>query len=283
MLCYPLFSYAASTLYPQSLGTLLFLAVIFVLLRFPHDSRAALAAGLGFGFLVLTIPSFLLLLPILAGVLLLVDRPCAFASLRRPFFFVISAFLVVIPWTARNYLRLHAFVPISTNTGINLLLGNSPNTTASSGVNVDISEFLRPAESMDEVERDRFFKHSAVAFAKRHPGRVLGLYLEKVASYFHFRNRLSTASESSRFRDAVMFLAYYPLLLCALARLALFRRLPLTLAEGFLYTLYFGNALTSAIFFTRIRFRIPFDAVLIALVAAFFSLAISRRKNPAPP
>ena len=38
-----------------------------------------------------------------------------------------------------------------------------------------------------------------------------------------------------------------------------------------LYIIYFLNAFLSAIFFTRIRFRIPFDFVLIILVAMILS------------
>jgi hypothetical protein len=65
-----------------------------------------------------------------------------------------------------------------------------------------------------------------------------------------------------------MFLTYYPLLALSLVRCALWRRYPFSSAELLLYALYFGNALLSALFFTRIRFRIPFDAVLIVCDAA---------------
>jgi hypothetical protein len=39
--------------------------------------------------------------------------------------------------------------------------------------------------------------------------------------------------------------------------------------EKWCHLLYFGNAFMSAIFFTRVRFRIPFDFLLIFLAAVF--------------
>jgi hypothetical protein len=72
-----------------------------------------------------------------------------------------------------------------------------------------------------------------------------------------------------QWHDWVVALTYYPLLLLALVRLAAFRRYPLERAESLIYLLYFVNAIVSAVFFTRLRFRIPFDFVLIAINAVF--------------
>jgi 4-amino-4-deoxy-L-arabinose transferase-like glycosyltransferase len=269
-LCFPLFAYTASTLYPQVLGTLFFAFAILCLVRPPAAAKGAIAAGLVFGFLVLMIPSFLLWLPMFPAYLLIADRlETGRRWLRRAALFTLCAVLVIAPWTARNSILLGSLIPVSTNSGVNLLLGNSPNTTPDSGVNVDISEHLRQTEGMNEVERDRFLKQCAVAWVKQNPGAALKLYLWKVANYFNFRNRLFTGSESSRWRDRIMFLTYYPFLLLAVVRLSLYRRFKLNLAEGFLFFLYFGNAFLSALFFTRIRFRIPFDALLIVLAAVF--------------
>lgn len=40
--------------------------------------------------------------------------------------FVVALALVLVPWTIRNAVRLHAFVPLTTNTGDNLCLGFNP-------------------------------------------------------------------------------------------------------------------------------------------------------------
>ena len=279
VLCFPLFSYTASTLYPQTVGTLLFVSAIFFLVRFPSSSKGTIIAGGLFGFLVLMIPAFLLLLPLFPAYLMIVDRLNADPMFRRALLFLGCAALVVAPWTLRNFLQFKSFIPVSTNTGINLLLGNSPNTKADSGVNVDISNYVEAAEGMDEVQKDNFFKHAAISFVKRDPVAALLLYCRKVVNYFNFRNQLYISSERSSLRDTVMLLTYYPLLLLAVLRLLLYRRFKINPTEAFLFLLYFGNAFLSAIFFTRIRFRIPFDALLIILVALFVGLIHSRRES----
>jgi len=276
VLCYPLFLYASSTLYPQIAGTLLFVSCLFLLVRYVASWKATIAAGLMFGLLVLTIPSFLYWLPFIPAYLLVADRLGGAPRFRRAAIFSVCAVLAIAPWTLRNFIQLGSWIPVSTNGGINLLLGNSPSTTPDSGVNVDITRYLQQAKGMNEVEQDRFFRQCALAFIRQNPAEAAKLYLKKAASYFSFRNRVYTATESSGTRDAILFLTYYPLLLAALIRLLYRRRYPMDLTEGFLYLLYFGNALLSAIFFTRIRFRIPFDALLMALVAIFASRAWSR-------
>jgi hypothetical protein len=269
VLGYPLFAYTASTLYPQTLGTLLLVAVIGLLFAPEASWKKAVSAGLLFGFLVLMIPAFMLWVPLLPAYRALTDWRGGQPWLRRAGVFLAASAVVVAPWTVRNYVQFKTFLPVSANAGGNLLLGNSPNTSPDSGVNVDISEYERQGKGLNEVEQDKFYRGCAVAYMKAHPGPALKLYAQKVLGYFTFHNRLHTSSENSTFRDAVLFVTYYPLLALALARLLLRRRYPLSSPEWFLYFLYFGNALLSAIFFTRIRFRVPLDALLVVLVAVF--------------
>jgi hypothetical protein len=196
------------------------------------------------------------------------------------------AVTLVVPWTIRNYSQFHAIIPVSANGGLNLLLGNSPNTTATSGVNVDISAYMKQTEEFTELGRDDFLKHCAVEYIKAHPGEAAWLYVRKVAGYFHFRNKLFTQGEGSVLRDLVMAASYYPLLLLAAGRLFWAKRFPLTITEVVIYVIYFGNALLSAIFFTRIRFRIPFDALLIVLAALAIELIVvefQKRQGGQPP
>jgi hypothetical protein len=174
---------------------------------------------------------------------------------------------IVVPWTIRNYLVFDALVPVSTNSGLNLLLGNSENTGPNDGVNVDLSHYAQVARGLSEVERDKYYRDRALEWMGQHPSEAIRLYAAKVLNYFHFSNKLHVKSEQSWIRSAVMAVSYYPLLLIALVRLGAALRVPLSRIESALYTLYFGNALLSAVFFTRIRFRVPFDFVLVMIAA----------------
>src|ERR1700733_8614359 len=63
-LCYPIFFYTASCLYPQTLGSLLLVIVIGIVSNPPFSRAGAVLAGLTYGLLCLTIPAFMLLLPL---------------------------------------------------------------------------------------------------------------------------------------------------------------------------------------------------------------------------
>ncbi|HET7832175.1 MAG TPA: hypothetical protein VFK88_04345, partial [Gallionella sp.] len=184
--------------------------------------------------------------------------------------FLVCAILAVSPWTVRNTLLFGKIVPVATNSGENLLMGNSINARPNSGANVDMSPYARPdLSSMGEVERDTYLRNAAIGWITEHPADAFQLYLRKTLNYFNYRNELSTTTQTSSFREAVLFVTYYPLLALAIVRLFWWRRYPMAWQEVVLYGLYVGSAFASAIFFTRIRYRIPFDALLIAAVAIF--------------
>ncbi len=267
VLLYPLFSYTASTLYPQTFGTLLFVAGIYFLVCFPDALLAAPASGLAFGALILTVPSFLLILPVVAVFVLLVQRRAPVRACGSAAGLVCCALLVVSPWTIRNAIVFHAFIPVSTNSGMNLLLGNCENAGPDSGANVDIRHYDAEAIGMNEAQADNHYQRCAKQWIMQHPGAAARLYVLKVLNYFNFRNRLAVPSEGDAGKDAVLFLSYYALLGAAVARGLMARRFPLSSTEWLCYGIYFGNAFLSAIFFTRIRFRVPFDALLIVCVA----------------
>lgn len=264
---YPLFLYTASTMYPQTMGALL-LAVIVNLL--PEGRRLGIgrgvALGLASGAMALTIPTFLAGIGLLYLWLLFRGRTQALAG-------VLVAGLVMTTcisgWTLRNYSVFDAFIPISTNAGRNLLLGNSENTTASSGVNVDVTRYEEMAEGLDEVERDHFYRESAVTWIREHPGEFAKLYCLKLLNHFNVINVYATDEEVGLVESIVLSLFYVPLLAVFLWRLTRLRKEPFFQTEAALYILYFGMAMATAIFFTRIRFRLPLDHMLIWAAAAY--------------
>ncbi|MCB0076674.1 MAG: hypothetical protein KDD73_04570 [Anaerolineales bacterium] len=277
-LLYPLALYTSSTLYPQTFGTLLLMALLYFMARRTLGWHHAIAAGLLLGLLILTIPAFLTLAPLLLAIFVVRHRAAWGAALRDVTVIAGVALLCVAPWSLRNYALFDQPVPVSTNGGENLLLGNSENTRPNSGVNVDLTTYVAQTEGMDEATKDAALRGFALEWISAHPRQAALLYVQKVANYFNFRNELATASEGSRLRDLIAFVSYYPLLLIALLRLFFVRRFPLSRTETMLYLLYVGNAFISALFFTRLRFRVPFDLLLIALVGIFVGRLLTRSK-----
>jgi hypothetical protein len=184
---------------------------------------------------------------------------------------------VVLPWSVRNLVVMGAPVTVSTNSGRNLLLGNAEGTSMDSGTLVDLGEADVEALKLGEVERDRYYRDAALKAMCADPVGTLRLYGLKLLNYFNYRSGLATASEAAWWKDAVMLATYAPLLALLLIRLALARRFPLERVEWLLLVLYVGNAFLAAVFFTRLRFRIPFDWMLIALDVLFVGRCIAAR------
>jgi hypothetical protein len=57
----------------------------------------------------------------------------------------------------------------------------------------------------------------------------------------------------------------------------MWRRYRFSYPELLLYLIYFGNAFLSAMVYTRIRYRLPFDFLLIAMVSIFVGRVLQSR------
>jgi 4-amino-4-deoxy-L-arabinose transferase-like glycosyltransferase len=88
-----------------------------------ESTGPAVAGGLLFALAVLTRETALFALPLAA--LFLASRRPRKESFARAAAFVATAILVVAPWTLRNWVVFHAFVPVSTAGGLALYQGNS--------------------------------------------------------------------------------------------------------------------------------------------------------------
>jgi hypothetical protein len=280
VLAYPLLVYAAGTLYPQTLACLLLAAVVLLVSREePRLTHIALA-GILYGALILAVPYFLALLPLFAGYIFIWGGGTKRRTAVAAAVLILAGAAVVTPWTVRNYLVFHTLVPVSANNGYNLFVGNSPETTPNSGLNVPVLKLCNHLRRhMTEADFDAAFRQCAIDWIAANPQAAARLYVGKLINYFNFRNEIATAGQNARWRDWLVFFTYYPLLLLVVLRAALFRRYPLERAEILIYLLYFANAAVSAIFFTRLRFRIPFDFMLIAIEAAFLYKCWDSRVN----
>jgi len=273
LLGYPAIFYTAGTLYPQTLAmTLLLLALVLATDR-AHPWRGAILGGLAFGYAILVVPTFALKLPFFALATLLYRRRGwpgwrgLWRALGPPALLCAVALSLLLPWAARNAVTLGSFVPLTTNSGYNFLLGNSENTRPNAGVNIDISRYEQAAAPLSEVARDTYFRDAARDWALAHPGRTIVLYAEKALNYFNYRNDLYVTTESSRRNDLLLLLTYGPLLALFALRLLLARKVPLAALEWLCVGLYLVNPFLDALATTRIRYRLPFDALLIIVAA----------------
>lgn len=286
VLLYPVLLYAAGTLYPQTLSAFLLVAAVRQLDGLGREApmyRFALL-GLTLGALVLTVPIHLLLLPVVAAWMLVARR----GTVRQITLTLVAVAGVVGPWVLRNCLVLGAVVGIATSSGFNLLAGNGPYVRVDQG-----SGDLRwprgvreQVAGRGEVERDRIFTRAALRWMVENPGQAAWLYLRKLLYWFAPTNPLVSdrmpggpGTGPLMFRTAVMVLGYGLLMSIGIVRLALARRDRLTPLEVLLLALYVGGGMAYAVYFSRIRFRLPFDWLLIGLDAMFLGRLLSAPRS----
>ncbi len=274
LFCYPVIIYTAGTLYPQIFSTFLMILFFYLISDFNKKISLSNAILLGsiMGILILAVPTLSAIFVVMLLFIMFNNYKNKFTTIYLIIFF----FLITIsPWMYRNYTVFNTFIPISTNFGINLLLGNSENTTPNSGININMDKYTMYTKDLNEVEKDQYFRKQAIQNVKNNLPRYLKLYFQKCLNYFHFRNELATQSENSFTKDLVMFFTYYPFLILSIIRLVLYKKYPLDKLEIFLYSLYFIAPVYQAIFFTRIRFRVPFDVLLLLIDTIFLSRILS--------
>lgn len=268
---YPVIFFTSGTLYPQILVSVLFLLIVYIYTSEPYKPWNYAFCGLLFGSLILTVPTFiftLLLFPVWLG---------RKKNQLVGYLTMIGIALIVLGvWGMRNYVQFNELIFVSTNSGENLLLGNSENTTPNGGRTIDISKYSSAAEALDEIKRDQYYRSAAFEYMGKNISRTVQIYLLKVLNYFNFRNDLVTRSEGSQLRDIIMLFAYGFLLVAFVFRLLSFKLFKISYFERNLIILYITSALFIAIFFTRIRFRVPYDFLLILIVALFIAKVIFR-------
>jgi hypothetical protein len=264
MLIYPLNVYTAATLYPQAFATLMTLAPISIALRTERAWWNYPLIGGCCALSVLAVPTMLFT----AVTILLWVFWTRREDWRRFLLFAGGAVAVpVVLWVVRNYVVFGEFIPVSTATGLNLLLGNSAGTTATSGVAVDLTSENAVAAGLSEQQASRYYADQAWAWIGAHPVDALRLYLEKVVNYFAPYNAPQTAGAGSATAAVVAWATAVPLAVAAVVRVGLTRWFPVQRPEGLMWALFLGNALFMAVAFTRTRFRQPLDSLLIVEAA----------------
>lgn len=282
VMLYPVLFYTSATLYPQTLAAFFFMLALTLLLVTPRGSVLNLFTGLAFGALLLIVPTFALTMIVVLAVAWVLKMIRWHDSVP----ILVGAALLVSVWTARNFVVFHQIVPFASNSGANLLIGNCENTIPYGGSgNVDRTHYEQEARALglDEFQEDRYYQKAAITWIKANPGRALVLYLEKTANYFNVYNEYArgTSSEISPWKQLVMAVSYILLLALLAWRLAERKRFPLTPREKLFLIIYVASAFTMAIFVTRIRYRLPYDYLIIAVIAMHLSRRLESWLGPA--
>jgi 4-amino-4-deoxy-L-arabinose transferase-like glycosyltransferase len=267
---YGLLIHLDGELLAPSLAICLQMAALYCAVRGPAERGAVgwLAAGLLGGLTGIVNAPALVLLPVLA-----------IAARRRAAWVLLGAVIAVAPVTLRNWAEGRELVLVSSNTGINLYLGNNPRYDETVG--------MRPGRDWQALVRaprlhgvagagpaSRFFVRRVTQYAGRDPAGFLALQARKL-------RLLLGGSEIARNQEIYPARAWSPVLrvllwkvpglafpfglLLPLAVVGLgvtWRRAPVLAASAILL------GLTVAAFFVTARYRAPVIPLLALFAAA---------------
>ncbi|GAB4227407.1 MAG: hypothetical protein Tsb0021_04260 [Chlamydiales bacterium] len=209
------------------------------------------------GSLILTIPIFVFICAVMT-----IWALCIRKNLLGGLAFLAAACIVIAPWTLRNYLLYDSFILVSTAGGQALYAGNSPETQMNrwSPLPPEISRKLK--EIQHPAKADTFLREEALKYIQKNPYRSLKNYLLKFVNYFNFKNVMASGKDRSIYWT-LNAVTYIPLLLIGIVGLFFYRRLDLQREELLLILLYILQGAFMAIFVTRLRYRLPYDALLL--------------------
>lgn len=176
-----------------------------------------------------------------------------------------AAAAAVVPWTARNWAVLGAFVPVSLSSGHTMYLGNNPAATGGTGGEWTIRDGggYPPEEQVGPLftlEADRKLSAMAVDYIRTHPRRFAVLAMKKLWNMW--RPYYAKASVLGKAITAAM---YVPAML--LAALGLGRCLGAWRRHGAALAAIAVFVFVHMIAISEIRYRYPVMPILLCYTA----------------
>lgn len=254
-----------------SLAALLMATILWATLELggTQSVRAWCGYGLLWGFALMTNPSLGSLFPFLLGWAAYRAWKKAQLDLSRPALACAIAVLCCVPWTVRNYLAFHRFIPLRSNLPFELWLGNNEQFDEQSQVvppsnpeRAEIRNYIRMGETA--FMQDKWRK--ATGFMRTHPRLEIKLFARRIVATW-----TGVEKPLESFRDADSPLVRLVLISNALAALgALCGILALLHSRNvYAFPLAAVPIVYPVIYYvthTSLRYRHPIDPVLLLLV-----------------
>lgn len=241
--------------------------------------KRAMIAGFVWGISLLVEPILLLAVP---GTALIawVWRSKRIELLPKLVIGALLGFLVILPWTIRNYLVFHRLVLLKTSFGLNLWLGNNPNATGflytASGEpmqNTLPPDMLAYLESLNEAERYAVLQREAWEWIQSNPAQFLRLTLKRIGYLWLMSPTYKVTTQNivePRYFYVIRNVIQIALLILAfMGGIIVYRR-----NQAFLWiSLWWITAFTVPYAVSvagNTRYRLPVEPILVILSGTFF-------------
>lgn len=172
--------------------------------------------------------------------------------------------VLILPWTVRNTLVHHAFVPLTTSSGSNLYAGNNPDSQGGSA-------WTYPIEGVSELDSDRILGQRAREYITQNPDKIAPLMLAKVFKFFSPAEMETRDSVLGRWNGLINAAYVVFLLVAAFGAIANRYQMPVILLSA----LIAWYLITALIFYGGTRVALPVVPALVILA----SLGVERIRS----
>lgn len=281
----PAVHYSVRIIWDTSLFTACLILIILMFLRQAQspDMKGGAFLGLLIGFTALVNPVVIGPFPFALTWLFLKANADRRAIIKSMSAMVIASCLVISPWLVRNYGIFGNFVPIKSNFGHELFLGNNEYATGTyedafgryrkknpmTALTAADQAYLRQS---DEVSRNRFLLHKAITSIVTHPIDFLKRTMSRFVAYWTYMRPTDT------WQAKVSVISYLSVLMLAIGGLFITRdrRKDVQLVLLFLLLIPVPYYLTIVGVF---RYRFPIEPILMIFAGYTIQAIVSWHKR----
>jgi 4-amino-4-deoxy-L-arabinose transferase-like glycosyltransferase len=304
---YPPLIYLCGVFYVEHMTAVLLAMTLFFLVQWHRGRHCGWmwAAGITLGLTGLCRPVVLVFAPLAAVYVAWSAK--GKARWRCAGILTVATVAVIAPWTIRNAMVFHHFLPVSTGFGVQLWLGNNDASQGDADDRhlfplsdlweqrlAEISDKARREAAraegkrlfdglagLDGVAQDRLYAHEAMAWIQQHPLAVLRLGARRFVEFHSAFTRTLTRNEDvNRRNQVVASVSTYPVLAVGLAGaiIAWRRQRGARVIHAAIVSFTAAHVLLTAC----TRYRLPLDALWllfasIAVTAAWEELCAARK------
>lgn len=291
---YPVAIGLSGVLVAENLLTPLVLAAVYAGLRVRRAARGRSAyawiagAGVLTGLATLTHENaVLIVLPLIAAAW--IGRPrFAARALAAPAVLLAITAVTILPWTIRNAVVMHRFIPVSDETGITLVGTYNAASAANPGVPYKWRLYygipgegplIRQANHMTELQLGDKLQHQALHYISQHPTAPLEAGFHNTLRLFELEGTFAWRASASGISLPTSVARYGVAglwLVCLLALIGVFSR-PVRAAPKWVWAVPLLLALSVVLVNVETpRFRAPIDPFLILLASAALASVAER-------
>lgn len=169
---------------------------------------------------------------------------------------------IQFPWVLHNYSLWGKFILTTTGGGITLYESNNPR--ADGGPGYEKIVWTEEMKKMNEVEIGRYFKHEALEFIRKNPGRFLELAGKKFLRFWSVVPNAKDFQKPVYFWTSLIF--YTPVFI--LGCLGIIQGIKRWRELGLFYCVLIFFTLTHMVFLGSVRYRMPVMPLMLLFAAS---------------